>query len=114
MPCVDYAGDALAFCVGDFEQLPLTPDDFIYADPPFDVEFRKYAKEGFDWEDQVRTATWLAAHPGPVVLVNQATRRIRQLYNNLGFRLEYVSAPRRINSTGDRTPAREVIATRHI
>jgi len=102
------------FCVGDFEQLPLTPDDFIYADPPFDVEFRKYAKEGFDWEDQVRTATWLAAHPGPVVLVNQATRRIRQLYKKLGFRLEYVSAPRRINSTGDRTPAREVIATRNI
>jgi DNA adenine methylase len=80
----------------------------------FDVDFRKYAKEGFDWEDQVRTATWLAAHRGPVVLVNQATSRIRRLYKDLGFRLEYVSAPRRINSTGDRTPAREVIATRNI
>jgi DNA adenine methylase len=102
------------FRVGDFEQLPLTPDDFIYADPPFDVEFRKYAKEGFDWDDQVRAATWLAAHRGPVVLVNQATSRIRRLYRDLGFRLEYVSAPRRINSTGDRTPAREVIATRNI
>jgi DNA adenine methylase len=76
--------------------------------------FRKYAKEGFDWDDQVRTATWLAAHRGPVVLVNQATSRIRRLYRDLGFRLEYVSAPRRINSTGDRTPAREVIATRNI
>jgi DNA adenine methylase len=102
------------FRVGDFEQLPLTPDDFIYADPPFDVEFRKYAKEGFDWDDQIRAATWLAAHRGPVVLVNQATSRIRRLYGDLGFRLEYVSAPRRINSTGDRTPAREVIATRNI
>ena len=71
-------------------------------------------KEGFDWDDQVRTATWLAAHRGPVVLVNQATSRIRRLYRDLGFRLEYVSAPRRINSTGDRTPAREVIATRNI
>jgi DNA adenine methylase len=49
-----------------------------------------------------------------VVLVNQATSRIRRLYGDLGFRLEYVSAPRRINSTGDRTPAREVIATRNI
>ena len=102
------------FCTGDFETLALTPDDFVYADPPFDVEFRKYAKEGFDWEDQVRTATWLSAHRGPVVLVNQATRRIRELYRDLGFRLEFLSAPRRINSTGDRTPAREVIATRNM
>ena len=102
------------FSVGDFERLPLDASDFIYADPPFDVEFRRYAKEGFEWEDQVRTATWLAAHPGPVVLVNQATRRIRELYESLGFDLKFVRAPRRINSTGDRTPAREVIASRNL
>jgi DNA adenine methylase len=102
------------FSTGDFERLPLTPDDFIYADPPFDVEFRKYAKEGFDWNDQERAASWLARHPGPVVLVNQATTRIRKLYKDLGFRVDYLSAPRRINRTGDRTPAREVIATRNI
>src|SRR5262249_19957789 len=102
------------FSSGDFEQLGTEPGDFIYADPPFDVEFRKYAKEGFDWEDQERTATWLAAHPGPVVLVNQATPRIRKLYRRLGFQLDFLSAPRRINSTGDRTAAREVVATRNL
>ena len=102
------------FRTGDFEQLPLAPDDFIYADPPFDVEFRNYAKEGFEWPDQVRAAEWLAAHRGPVVLVNQATRRIRTLYADLGFTLTFLSAPRRINSTGDRTPAREVMATRNL
>jgi DNA adenine methylase len=102
------------FSAGDFEQLPLAPDDFVYADPPFDVEFRKYAKEGFEWADQERTAAWLAAHRGPVVLVNQATPRIQELYGDLGFTLEFVSAPRRINSTGDRTPAREVVATRNV
>ena len=102
------------FSIGDFEELPIASDDFIYADPPFDVEFRKYAKEGFEWADQVRAATWLASHPGPVVLVNQATARIRKLYADLGFNLTVVSAPRRINSTGDRTPAREVVATRNL
>ena len=30
----------------------------------------------FSWDDQVRAAEWLARHPGPVVLVNQATPRI--------------------------------------
>ena len=102
------------FSLGDFERLSLTPDDFIYADPPYDVEFTKYAKEGFGWDDQIRTAKWLAAHAGPVVLVNQATERICDLYSDLGFDLGFVSAPRRINCTGDRTPAREVIALRNL
>jgi DNA adenine methylase len=102
------------FTLGDFESLPVAHDDFIYADPPYDVEFTRYAKEGFSWSDQVRTASWLAAHRGPVVLVNQATNRICQLYADLGFRLEFMRAPRRINCTGDRTPAREVFAFRNL
>jgi DNA adenine methylase len=104
---------AWEFRLGDFAQLPIVPDDFIYADPPYDVEFTKYAKEGFSWDDQVRTARWLAAHPGPVVLVNQATDRILELYRDLGFRLTFLHAPRRINCTGDRSPAREVFALRN-
>ena len=42
---------------------------FVYADPPYDVEFTAYSAGGFGWEDQVRTATVLTRHPGPVVLV---------------------------------------------
>jgi len=42
-------------------------DDFVYADPPYDVEFTQYAKDDFKWEDQVRLAEWLAKHSGPVV-----------------------------------------------
>jgi DNA adenine methylase len=102
------------FALGDFETLRVTPDDFIYADPPYDVEFTKYSREGFAWDDQVRTAEWLTGHTGPVVLVNQATARIEKLYRRLGFDLTFVSAPRRINSSGDRTPAREVLATRNL
>jgi DNA adenine methylase len=64
------------FVNNDFEALPLQPDDFIYADPPYDVEFTSYAKEGFSWEEQVRAAEWLARHPGPVVLSNQATEKL--------------------------------------
>jgi DNA adenine methylase len=98
----------------DFEALRLKPADFVYADPPYDVEFTQYAKGGFSWSDQVRTAEWLAGHPGPVVLVNQATRRIRDLYSSLGFALSELMAPRRINCNGDRTPALEVFATRNL
>lgn len=97
----------------DFEAIPLEPDDFIYADPPYDVEFTQYAKEGFSWEQQIRTAQWLARHPGPVVLSNQATNRIIDLYQRLGFALKFLQAPRLISCTGDRTPAREVLAIRN-
>lgn len=99
---------------GPFEDVPCKSDDFIYADPPYDVEFTQYSKEGFSWDDQVRLAEWLAQHPGPVVLSNQATDRVVRLYESLGFALRFFQAPRRINCTGDRTPAKEVLALLHI
>jgi DNA adenine methylase len=100
------------FTWGDFEKLELHEDDFIYADPPYDVSFRQYSRHGFEWSEQVRLASWLAQHKGPVVLSNQATERILALYQSLGFRLALLEAPRSISRTGDRTPAREVLATR--
>ena len=48
------------FTSRDLEKIPLERGDFIYADPPYDVEFTDYSKEGFTWEDQVRAAEWLA------------------------------------------------------
>lgn len=98
----------------DFEEIPLEKNDFVYADPPYDVEFTSYAKGGFSWEDQVRIAEWLAKHKGPVVLVNQATDRIVDLYKTLGYKLSFLTAPRRISCTGDRTPAKEVFALRNL
>jgi DNA adenine methylase len=92
----------------------LEPDDFVYADPPYDVEFRQYSKDGFEWEDQVQLARLLAQHPGPVVLSNQATDRIVELYKQLGYELTFHNGPRRIACNGDRTPAREVVATKGI
>ncbi len=102
------------FTAGDFQEVALEPDDFVYADPPYDVEFTQYAKEDFSWEDQVRLAEWLARHPGPVVLSNQATKRIVALYEDLGFELQFLQGPRRISCNGDRTPAHEVLAMRGV
>jgi DNA adenine methylase len=98
----------------DFEDISLARGDFVYADPPYDVEFTSYAKEGFSWHDQVRAARWLAKHDGPVILSNQATDRIMDLYKSLGFELTILRAPRMISCTGDRTPAQEVLALKNL
>ena len=94
----------------DVEKVALEKDDFVYADPPYDVEFTTYSAGGFSWKDQERTAEWLAKHDGPAVISNQATPRIIDLYERLGFELTYLPGPRRISCTGDRTAAREVLA----
>ena len=109
--------DALAawtFRYGDFESVELEPDDFVYADPPYDVDFRQYSKDGFDWPEQERLARWLRRHSGPVVLSNQATPRVVELYRGLGYRLRFLPGPRAISRTGDRSPAEEVLATRNL
>lgn len=98
----------------DFAKLPLRDDDFVYADPPYDVEFTQYSKGGFGWAEQQRAAEWLSKHPGPVVLSNQWTDRIVDLYKSLGFKVSPLQAPRLISCTGDRTPAKEVLATRNL
>jgi DNA adenine methylase len=103
---------AWAFTVSDFEQLTIHPDDFIYADPPYDVDFVSYAQGGFDWPSQERLAGWLAAQPCPVVASNQATPRILALYQDLGFTITTLPAPRRIACNGDRRNALEMLATK--
>jgi DNA adenine methylase len=98
----------------DIERIDLRPADFLYADPPYDVEFTQYSRTRFSWYDQERTAVFVSRHAGPAVIVNQATARIVRLYRKLGFDLRFLQAPRRISCTGDRRPAREVLATRNL
>jgi len=102
------------FASVDFEEIVLLVSDFVYADPPYDVDFRSYSAGGFCWEDQVRLAEWLSRHTGPVVASNQATERILRLYEGLGFAIRLLDGPRRISCTGDRRPAREMLATRNL
>jgi DNA adenine methylase len=118
---INYASDlspyAEAFSQWEFTNtdvaaLDVQPNDFIYADPPYDVEFTTYSAGGFSWADQQRTAEYLVKHPGPVVISNQATPRVVECYRDLGFELSYLDGPRRISCTGDRTAAREVLAVK--
>jgi DNA adenine methylase len=107
-----------SFTSRDLEKIRIRPDDFIYADPPYDVlydgGFTTYTANGFSWKDQIRTAEFLARHDGPVLLSNLATPRITGLYRGLGFRLQFLNAPRRISCDGNRQSAREVLASRNL
>jgi DNA adenine methylase len=100
------------FSMGDFETMTpqITPTDWVYADPPYDVAFVTYSQGGFSWTDQVRLAHWLASLPCPVVASNQATPRMMDLYQGLGFSVQTLLAPRRIACNGDRQPAQEMLA----
>jgi len=99
---------------GDFDRVSLLPGDFLYADPPYDDAFTGYDKGGFNWADQQRLAQFLAVHDGPVVASNHATDRILDLYEDLGFVLHVLDAPRRISCTGDRTAVPEMLATKNM
>lgn len=102
------------FVHGDFESMAVKADDFLYADPPYDVEFTAYSAGGFTWEDQKRLARWLAKHPGPVVASNQATPRVCRLYKGLGFTVKKLAAPRRISCDGNRDDAEEMLAVKNL
>lgn len=103
-----------SFTAFDFVDLHLQPTDFIYSDPPYDVQFTKYSANDFKWDDQIRLAEWLACHHGPVVASNQATERIVELYKSLGFSLSLIDAPRRISCDGNRQRAKEILAFKNI
>lgn len=109
------------FQSGDFEDLTpqLIPTDFLYCDPPYwkgnsgKDSFTAYAKKPFDWQEQVRMAEWAAVHPGPVLLSNSVQPQILELYEGLGFSLEYVMAERRCAANGNRDKAKEVLALKN-
>lgn len=102
------------FSENSFSNLKLKDSDFVFADPPYDVEFRSYSKDGFGWEDQKAVVEWLSSHRGPVIISNSATERVINLYKKSGFKLHYMKERISINSTGNRTPANVVIATKNV
>ena len=48
----------------DFEAIPLNAEDFVYADPPYDLEFRQYAKDA----SREISALWFSASDVQCVL----------------------------------------------
>lgn len=102
------------FRSADFSALQIKPSDFLYVDPPYDVEFRAYSTTAFKWADQERLVDWLADKTCPVVVSNQATERIIRLYKKNNFSLRYLHAPRMISCNGDRSPVTEVLAVKNL
>lgn len=103
----------------DFEEVSIAPDDFIYADPPYDPvtasgKSFKYSS-GFEWSDQVRLAHFLASKPNPTVVSNHATDRVLELYSDLGFTITTFSKTRAINCKGEgrKVGAIELLATKN-
>lgn len=102
------------FKCGDYREIKTSGNDFIYADPPYDVEFTNYSGNHFSWENQVELAHWLSSQSGPVVTTNQATERIVSLYTSLGFKLLFTDGPLRIHSKGNRAPAKVIIGYKNL
>ena len=102
------------FVAGDFSRMQIEETAFVYADPPYDVEFTQYSPGGFSWEDQIRLVEFLALHKGPVVISNQATPRVLELYRRYGYQIRILPAPRRISCDGNRQDALEVLAFKNL
>ncbi|MCH5193049.1 MAG: DNA adenine methylase [Oscillospiraceae bacterium] len=64
-----------------FNNVPLTGDDFIFLDPPYDTDFSDYEGKDFTQNDQERLADALKKTPAQFVLVIKNTDFIRSLYD---------------------------------
>jgi DNA adenine methylase len=70
----------------DFEKIftkySLSPNDFIFLDPPYDTDFSDYEGRAFDKADQERLAQCLYKTKANFILVIKNTPFISQLYKN--------------------------------
>lgn len=99
---------------GSFEDLQIQSGDFIFCDPPYDQSWQGYYHQTFSCSDQEKLARWLKNFPGKGLIMNHATSKMSELYQDYGFALHYVQAPRRIGPTRDsRRSVQELIATHH-
>ncbi len=102
------------FVCKDFSEVNIPSNALVYADPPYDVEFTRYTAGGFSWKDQVRLAEFLSGLSNPIILSNQATDRVIELYKSYNFTITLKYAPRSIACNGNREKAQEVIAYKNI
>lgn len=102
------------FLCGDYSKVRINKSDFVYLDPPYDVEFTGYSGNKFDWAEQVRVVEHYKKYSCPIVISNQATERIKKLYEEYGYKVILIDAPRRISCDGNREQAQEVLAVRNM
>lgn len=75
----------------DFEELlqnlTLTPNDFIFIDPPYDSEFSEYDQNAFTLADQKRLANFLITCKAKWMVVIKETKFIRKLYTHPSIKI---------------------------
>lgn len=119
---IEYAEDFLEYqpllqgwefsCV-DFAALEVRQGDLVYCDSPYDgVEFTQYRGHRFTWKDQERLADWVSGLPCPVILSNEATPRILELYKAKGFTCYQLQHRRKIVVRGKHPTVQEVLAVK--
>ena len=103
------------FTSKDFQQCVLEDNDFVFCDPPYDDSFKDYCAQSFSFDDQIRLVNWLRSHQGPVLLMNHPTERILELYQDYGYKIVLIPAPRSIScTTQGRKKRLEVLAMKNI
>lgn len=103
------------FTNADFTSIQLRKNQFLYLDPPYHGNFTKYTGNGFTWDDQVRMVKWAAKHQGPVIISNSYNEDIINLYQEYGFEVVKVMAPRHISrDPAKRKKVPEVLAYKNL
>jgi DNA adenine methylase len=107
------------FRQGDYRDMISNHDDFIICDSPYDslndAGFTAYSGNTFNWQEQIELANWLDRQPRiPQIACNAATDRIIQLYTDRGWDIEIVDMHTSISCDGNRTPRKEMFATRNL
>ena len=69
-----------------FSGYDLTPQDFLFLDPPYDTEFSDYEGRAFGQEDQRQLADFLRTTHASFILVIKNTPFIQSLYQD-GFHI---------------------------
>jgi DNA adenine methylase len=86
------------FTSTDFEKMTLEKGDFCFADPPYHNNFTAYCDTPFKWEDQLRLASWLAEHNGPVIASNSYFPEVVSLYEKHGFTVKEINTVHKISA----------------
>lgn len=102
------------FTSGDFSKIRVNKTDFLYVDPPYDTKFNNYSGKPFNWPEQERLIKHLKKYECPIVISNQATDRILELYKQNNYKIILFDAPRKISCNGNRSKAQEVLAIKNI
>jgi DNA adenine methylase len=107
--------------LASFDEIKPVEGDFVYFDPPYhpmdDTSFTRYAKLGFNEQDQVRLRDFsLKLHKQGVnvMLSNSDTPFIRNLYGSKVFQIATVQALRLVNCKANkRNAVNEVLITNY-